>query len=592
MLAANEISMISSTGDLIGVLSHCSTTATVPSLSGRRITISSSGLADIWQKLICGGTTLVAEKQAELSAVISEDTQMRTAECAERTSGEEWPRRELDEGQRSNALPAFDWALACHEANPIWRASDEVRSLRHAGMSTGETRVAQSPRLRAALVLSSSDKQTHRNPDGNSCFLRNAPVFAQLVLPEPLSQSAIPIDVIENTRKVEPMARSTREGTGEIRRPTDRRGSGELDTSPVSSFQHRFIQVLVTLGQDSSVERLSGPPEVPSESVNTPAAGTPVRQRINPKTGESIASESRLECCPDSHAPDSVSAPANAMQAPNDNSDSSRPTNTNAVPAGRSPNSSPSSTTPKPISPCDPSSLTTRKTSRTPNSFSEMSTNPAGAAEAKRQVVRSQEGERQLETPCGSSFVESTGHHIAPHPVREPRTEQAQRDAFDAVDRPAQPERLEWINAGMHRAEAAFRDPALGWISVRAELGSEGVRASVVPESSCAANVLGTHLTGLNAHLEANHVRVHPVTLSSEQGNQLQSGLGGGDAHQGHSDASQQNPRSSSPFRRQRDESEDLRSEPVGFNERGQRNLPILPIFESGSRGRSVSLVA
>ena len=84
-----------------------------------------------------------------------------------------------------------------------------------------------------------------------------------------------------------------------------------------------------------------------------------------------------------------------------------------------------------------------------------------------------------------------------------------------------------WVHTGAHRAEAGFEDPSIGWISVRAERDSNGVRAVLVAGSNNAEEVLNAHLGGLNAHLVSNHVAIPPVTMSTEHESRLESGFGG-----------------------------------------------------------------
>ena len=76
---------------------------------------------------------------------------------------------------------------------------------------------------------------------------------------------------------------------------------------------------------------------------------------------------------------------------------------------------------------------------------------------------------------------------------------------------------MNWIHAGAHRAEAGYFDPALGWVSVRAEAASGGIHAAVMPGSAEAAQVLGGHMTGLSSHLAQQHGDTATVTLASAQ---------------------------------------------------------------------------
>lgn len=72
-----------------------------------------------------------------------------------------------------------------------------------------------------------------------------------------------------------------------------------------------------------------------------------------------------------------------------------------------------------------------------------------------------------------------------------------------------------WTLAGSHRAEAGFQDTSLGWVSVRAQAGASGIHAVVVPSSDAAAQVLNTHLAGLNAHMTSQYEHLNTIALAS-----------------------------------------------------------------------------
>jgi hypothetical protein len=82
---------------------------------------------------------------------------------------------------------------------------------------------------------------------------------------------------------------------------------------------------------------------------------------------------------------------------------------------------------------------------------------------------------------------------------------------IDAGDNTA----AKWILATGHRAEAGFQDPSLGWVSVRAQAGAGGINATLIPSSGGAAQVLGGHLAGLNAHMASQYEHLNPVTIST-----------------------------------------------------------------------------
>lgn len=92
------------------------------------------------------------------------------------------------------------------------------------------------------------------------------------------------------------------------------------------------------------------------------------------------------------------------------------------------------------------------------------------------------------------------------------------RDAFAALDEVTTPAVTPtWVHAGAQRAEAGYQDPALGWVSVRADLGGGGVHASLVPGSADAATALDGHLAGLNTFLTEHHTGLAAVTVSAPE---------------------------------------------------------------------------
>jgi hypothetical protein len=103
-------------------------------------------------------------------------------------------------------------------------------------------------------------------------------------------------------------------------------------------------------------------------------------------------------------------------------------------------------------------------------------------------------------------------------------------DAFARLDAGGASRPIHWVPAGAHRAEAGYLDPALGWVAVRAESSGGGVHAAVLPGSPEAAQVLGTHLSGLNAFLAQQHGPHATVTMAAPE-----DGHSGAGAQQGNS---------------------------------------------------------
>jgi|GEM_PF-2962618 len=96
------------------------------------------------------------------------------------------------------------------------------------------------------------------------------------------------------------------------------------------------------------------------------------------------------------------------------------------------------------------------------------------------------------------------------------------RDTFAALDAdPGQPATT-WTHTGPRQVEAGYQDPSLGWVSVRADLSSGGLHASVVPNSPEAAQALGNHLAGLNAYLAEHHGSSITASLAAPEDRSMQ----------------------------------------------------------------------
>jgi hypothetical protein len=82
------------------------------------------------------------------------------------------------------------------------------------------------------------------------------------------------------------------------------------------------------------------------------------------------------------------------------------------------------------------------------------------------------------------------------------------------------------VNAGSHRAEAGYQDPALGWVGVRADSSGGQVHATLVPGSADAAQALGGHLAGLHDYLAEVHTPVESLTLANPESREVATGAG------------------------------------------------------------------
>jgi len=97
-------------------------------------------------------------------------------------------------------------------------------------------------------------------------------------------------------------------------------------------------------------------------------------------------------------------------------------------------------------------------------------------------------------------------------------------DPFAALDADPAPGALAWTRTGSRQAEAGFEDPTLGWVSVRAGLGSGGVHATLVPGSANAAQELNTHVEGLSAHMAQQRQPIESLSVGAPEGREMQHG--------------------------------------------------------------------
>ncbi|HLY40673.1 MAG TPA: hypothetical protein VKR52_05635 [Terracidiphilus sp.] len=90
-----------------------------------------------------------------------------------------------------------------------------------------------------------------------------------------------------------------------------------------------------------------------------------------------------------------------------------------------------------------------------------------------------------------------------------------------------------WTHAGPRQAEAGYQDEQLGWVAVRAQMGTDGIHATLVPDSAESAQALTIHLAGLSAHLMEQRMPVSTLALSysDPSGGHTGMGPGGGQAN-------------------------------------------------------------
>lgn len=156
--------------------------------------------------------------------------------------------------------------------------------------------------------------------------------------------------------------------------------------------------------------------------------------------------------------------------------------------------------------------------------------------------------EQSSSAPAAAGVVSGTGGSSAASTEQHRASARETIATFDAgTDDIAS----KWVIAGGHRAEAGFQDPALGWVSVRAQASAGGIHAAVVPASDLAAQALGGHLAGLNAHMATQYEHLNPVTLSAPDTGWNNQGTGretshgdGGNTHHDEQQQASENPES------------------------------------------------
>ena len=129
-----------------------------------------------------------------------------------------------------------------------------------------------------------------------------------------------------------------------------------------------------------------------------------------------------------------------------------------------------------------------------------------------------------LRVPGGPqlSTASAPGHQQATATAAAATTQ----DTFSALDAGTSLSTPAWTHAGSQHAEAGFRDPALGWVGVRADLDAGGIHATLVPSSAEAAQALNGHLAGLSTHLVEQRSPVASLTMTSPNESGAEIGMG------------------------------------------------------------------
>lgn len=159
------------------------------------------------------------------------------------------------------------------------------------------------------------------------------------------------------------------------------------------------------------------------------------------------------------------------------------------------------------------------------------------SATASLDAAAQSRGQAELKSSAGTAAPSSAAASPDSH------------DPFAELDSGTTPASPSWIRAGAHSAEAGYQDPSLGWVGVRAEVSGGDIHASLVPGSADAAQVLSSHLAGLNSYLAEQHAPVATLTMSTSAESQRDAGAGQGaqQQEQNHGSGAQTQPATAAP---------------------------------------------
>ncbi len=178
--------------------------------------------------------------------------------------------------------------------------------------------------------------------------------------------------------------------------------------------------------------------------------------------------------------------------------------------------------------------MSTNATARTSRLSSSRLSSSGGGAQNLKQVLPSVSDAFTPHSLNVSRITEVTNARITPQKIGGGISSDTRlEETFTALEPGSRNETgaFNWTRTGHVQAEAGYRDPTLGWIGVRAEASGGVVHATLVPQSSDAAQALSGHIAGLHSYLADNRTPVETLTLASFGGNAQQ--FAGQDSGQG-----------------------------------------------------------
>lgn len=106
-----------------------------------------------------------------------------------------------------------------------------------------------------------------------------------------------------------------------------------------------------------------------------------------------------------------------------------------------------------------------------------------------------------------------------------PRTSMTAQDTFAALDSGGN--HVNWTHTGPQRVEAAFQDPVLGQVSVRADATGGNVHATLISSTNEGAQALSSHLGELNHFLNQQNSGINSVSVETGGAQSSFAGSGG-----------------------------------------------------------------
>ncbi len=262
--------------------------------------------------------------------------------------------------------------------------------------------------------------------------------------------------------------------------------------------------------QFNDADKLAANPQMTSQAFAEASAAEPTHEQSTART--SVTNEELSGRSTPTPTPDNLNNPASAEGAAP--SVTTLAGVSNAVQAGA--DAARSSATP----------MTDRATPRTAhrNSAGETVSGATPVAAVQPGIIEAAASSQLRNSGAPDiSAAQASGHQQTAPATSAAVTAQ---DTFSMLDSGTSPGAPSLTHAGSQHAEAGFRDPALGWVGVRADLNGDGIHATLVPSSAEAVQALNGHLAGLSSHLAEQQSPIASLTMASPSESGTENGMG------------------------------------------------------------------